>query len=138
MTKDMGERIAKRRNELGMNQTQLAERLGYSDKTAISKIENGISHLNDKKIDLFADVLQTSTAYLMGWTDNPDISEENAQAIQEANRLQRYANYIIANLHSGDGNGKPIPEDIAVFIAYRQAPQHIKDAIKAMLQIKEE
>lgn len=60
-----GKRIAERRQQLSLSQSQLAERLGYSDKTAISKIENGISQLNQSKIIAFADALQTTPAYLM-------------------------------------------------------------------------
>lgn len=58
---DMGKRIAERRKELHLSQTQLAEMTGYSDKTAISKIENGQSNLTQTKIVIFADALQTTT-----------------------------------------------------------------------------
>jgi len=39
--KTIGSRIRERRTALKMTQTQLAELTGYTDKTAISKIENG-------------------------------------------------------------------------------------------------
>ena len=37
----------------------------------ITKIESGNVDISQKKIVAFANVLSTSPAYLMGWTDNP-------------------------------------------------------------------
>lgn len=67
----LGERIKLRRKQLKMSQTDLARLTGYSDKTAISKIENGINDLNQTKIVLFAKALRTTHQYLMGWIDDP-------------------------------------------------------------------
>lgn len=68
----VGERIRTRRQQLRMTQTELANRTGYSDKTAISKIEHGENDLTQSKIVLFADALNTSIHYIMGWTNNPE------------------------------------------------------------------
>lgn len=38
---ELYENIKKRRMELGMTQTELANKVGYSDKGMISKVENG-------------------------------------------------------------------------------------------------
>lgn len=65
----IGDRIKARRKELGITQEQLAIRLGYKDKTAISKIENGENDIGQKKILAFAEALNTSVAYLMEWED---------------------------------------------------------------------
>ena len=137
-TEEMGQRIAERRSDLGLSQAQLAERLGYSDKTAISKIENGISHLNQKKIVLFADALQTTPAYLMGWVDNPNLSREQVHALEQARRLEAYSNYLTYSVHKNEHEGTPLPEELIVAYAYRNAPKHIQDAIKTLLEIKEE
>lgn len=67
-----GLRIRERREALKMTQTDLAMLTGYSDKTAISKIENCHSDLTQSKILTFAKALHTSHQYLMGWTDNPE------------------------------------------------------------------
>lgn len=67
-----GLRIRERREALKMSQTELAKITGYSDKTAISKIENCHSDLTQSKILTFAKALHTSHQYLMGWTDNPE------------------------------------------------------------------
>lgn len=67
----LGERIRDRRKAMKLTQSQLATILGYADKTAISKIESGESELNQTKVMRFAEALNTSPSYLMGWVDDP-------------------------------------------------------------------
>lgn len=45
--------IKNRRKELGMTQSELAKKLGYTDKSMISKIENGSIDLPQSKIIAF-------------------------------------------------------------------------------------
>ena len=65
------ENIKKRRAELGISQSELARRLGYADKSMISKIENGDVDLPQSKIKAFADALNTVPGKLMGWIHDP-------------------------------------------------------------------
>lgn len=64
------DRIKARRLELGLTVEELAQQLGYKDKSSISKIENGKADIPQAKIELFARALRTTTAYLMG-VDGP-------------------------------------------------------------------
>lgn len=73
--KELGERIKKRRLELDMTQAELASRLGYSHKSTIGKIENGVNDITQSKIVDFAHALNTTVAYLMGW-DEPTLDDE--------------------------------------------------------------
>ena len=68
----IGERIKARREELGMTQQQLADRLGYKSKTSINKIEIGKNGIAQKKIVDFANALQTSIEYLMEMDNDTD------------------------------------------------------------------
>lgn len=68
---EMNERIKALRNELGMSQDELARKLGYKDRSTIAKIERGVNDITQSKIKAFAVVLNTTAAYLMGWTDDP-------------------------------------------------------------------
>lgn len=52
-----------------MTQTDLAKKLGYTDKSMISKIENGSIDLPQSKIISFAEVLNISPSDLMGWEE---------------------------------------------------------------------
>ena len=68
---DIGKRIRERREALGMTQEELAAELGYKNKSSIAKIETGTNDIVQSKVREFATALQTTSAYLMGWDDDP-------------------------------------------------------------------
>lgn len=63
----VSDRIKEKRLELQMSQSELARLAGYSDKTAISKIENAGNNITMKQLRRVAKALHVSAAYLMGW-----------------------------------------------------------------------
>lgn len=63
----IGERIKLKREELNLTQDELALKLGYKSRSTINKIEKGINDLVQSKIVEFANALNTTPAYLMGW-----------------------------------------------------------------------
>ena len=65
----IGQRIKSRREELGMSQEDLAHRIGYKSKSSINKIELDIQQLRQSKIKQIADALETTTDYIMGWSE---------------------------------------------------------------------
>lgn len=67
---DIGKRIKEKREYLGITQEELAQKLGYKNKSTIAKIENGTNDIVQSKVIEFAKALETSVAYLMGWEDN--------------------------------------------------------------------
>lgn len=71
----IGDRIRTRRTELGLTQADLAKILGYKSKTTIAKIETGINDIQQSKVVSFAKALNTTPAYLMGWTEDPEEEE---------------------------------------------------------------
>ena len=74
------DRIKSRRIELGLTVEELAHKMGYKDKSSISKIENGKADIPQSKIAAFADALETTTAYLMGWEERPGPSQPTQKA----------------------------------------------------------
>ena len=68
----IGTRIKERRISLGISQQELAESIGYADKSSINKIESNARNLTQSKIKPIADALQTTPDYLMGWSDDPE------------------------------------------------------------------
>ena len=52
--------IKKQRQQLNLTQTELAQKLGYADKSMIAKIEKGQVDLPQSKIIAFADALETT------------------------------------------------------------------------------
>lgn len=65
----IGENIRRRRIELKMTQEELAIRVGYTSKSTINKIEQGVNDVQQSKIEQFANALNTSPSVLMGWVD---------------------------------------------------------------------
>ena len=74
---DIGERIKKRREDLDMSVETLARIIGKSRAT-IYRYENGfIEKLPTDVLIPFAEALQTTPEFLMGWTDNPTARRNN-------------------------------------------------------------
>lgn len=63
------DRIRELRISLKLSQTDLAHMLGYKSGSMITKIESGAVDISQKKIVAFAEALNTTPGYLMGWTD---------------------------------------------------------------------
>jgi len=113
MTNTLYERIKERRKELRMSQEALAIKMGYSDKSMISKIEKGKVDLSSSKVEQFANALQTSAFYLMGWTSDPSEEPDEAQWKKD--------------LRSVD-----------ILTAYWMADEKIRKAVDLLLGISEE
>ncbi len=69
MVLELYKRIKQLRSELGLSQNELAVKVGYKDRTSIAKIESGKIDLPQSKIIDFAEALNVTPAYLMGWED---------------------------------------------------------------------
>lgn len=66
----IGYRIKSLRTQIGLSIDELAERLG-KNRTTIYRYENGdIENLPLCILDSLAEALDTTPAYLMGWTEN--------------------------------------------------------------------
>lgn len=66
----IGKRIKLQRKHVGLTQEALAEKLGYRNKTSITKIENGTNDIPQSKLYAFANALDTSVSYLIGWNED--------------------------------------------------------------------
>lgn len=81
MSKTIYDRIRERRIQLGLSQEDLAVKMGYKSRSTINKIESGAVDIARNKIEKFAEVLNTTPSYLMGWCedDNYYIDKEAAE-----------------------------------------------------------
>jgi len=61
----IGKGIKKRREQLGMTQEELAKKLGFVDRSSISKIETGKNDISQSQLVEFANALQTTWSDLM-------------------------------------------------------------------------
>lgn len=112
-TVKMGKRIEFRRKQLGMNQTELANKLGYKHKTSISKIEKGINEVSQSMIPEIAKALDTTIGYVMGWDQQETSSYHLSAEEREIVNLYRKMN--------DDGKAKILEyaKDIAENSRYR-------------------
>lgn len=69
---EISKRIKLRREELGMTMDELAQKMGYKDRSSISKIESGKADIPQSKVLSFARALNTTTAYLIGIDEAKD------------------------------------------------------------------
>lgn len=68
-TIDFGNRVREKRLELGMSQLELAQKIGYKDKSSVAKIESGDRDLPRSKIVEIASALSVTPQYLLGWEE---------------------------------------------------------------------
>ena len=91
MATKIGARIMERRQQIGLTQEELAFRMGYKTKSAINKIELGINDVSQSKVVKFADALQTSVAYLMGWEEEQEQPTELDGLSEKRKALMQFA-----------------------------------------------
>lgn len=73
---DIYDRIRHRREQLGMSQEELAHKIGYKDRTAVSKIESAQRQIKHSMIAKLADALGTTPSYLVGGNKEDDALKE--------------------------------------------------------------
>lgn len=89
----IGSRIRKRRELLGISQTDLANMVKISKQT-LYKYENGIiTNIPSDKIEAISNKLDVSASYLMGWTTDEVISmvEKDVALSNMSEKVQEYA-----------------------------------------------
>lgn len=64
----IGERIKQRRIELGLSQEELSKKMGYKTRNAIYQFEQK-DNMKLSIVEKFAEALETTPAYLMGWEE---------------------------------------------------------------------
>lgn len=89
----IGSKIMTRRKELDMTQEELAKRMGYKSKSTINKIENGTNDIPQSKIVKFAEVLDTTIAYLMGWEE--DVEEKPEETGRMVGKALKNGDFLL-------------------------------------------
>ena len=100
---DIGDRIKKRRLELGMTQDELAKAAGYKWRSSINKIELGGQKLPQIQIEKIAKALKVTPSYLAGWEEEEYITEEGKPRLmsellaQDEEMLEKYFKLSVEN-----------------------------------------
>lgn len=71
----IGDRIKHRRKQIGLSAETVAARLGVSPGTVYRYESSEIMNMKADKLAPIAEILMTTPAYLMGWTDDPDTQD---------------------------------------------------------------
>ena len=86
----IGERIKQRRLELAMSQEDLAKKMGYKTRNAIYQFEQK-DNMKLSLIERFAEALDTTPSYLMGWDEETENNYNNVvTGIAYGERLKQY------------------------------------------------
>ena len=70
------ERIKSLRLALGMSQAELAKKVGYEGRSAISKVENGERDISQSMIEQYAKALNVSPTYLLYGDSYDEINDQ--------------------------------------------------------------
>ncbi len=77
----VGDRIRKKREELGISQTELAEKIGIPKQNLYKYEKNIVTNIPSNKIEEIAHVLNVSESCLMGWDKN--LNKENSDLLPD-------------------------------------------------------
>ena len=61
----IGRRVREARIAKGLTQDEVAEKMGYTSRTTINKIEMGINGIPNSKLPLLAEILDVDISYLL-------------------------------------------------------------------------
>lgn len=104
----IGNRIRNRREELGLSQEELGNRLGYKSRSSINKIELDQRNLTQSKIKAIADALDTTPGYIMGWETEDIKSIPAAPNIHPLPRMKCWK--VLGGTACGQPLFKPLEE----------------------------
>lgn len=113
----IGDRIKARRIELGWSQRDLAGRMGYKNHSAVARAEAGTVDLSQSRVAQFAQVLNVTPGYLMGWVSKED-SEKNDQLAKLVLRMRKdeaFYNTVVAIAALNEKQYKSVKDLVAAF-----------------------
>lgn len=89
-SKEIGERIKKRRIELGLSQEKLADALEVTYQQ-VQRYENGTNRLNVENIQLIADILSLPVSYFFAFGKTLMVAEEAMPCLSaDESKLMKY------------------------------------------------
>lgn len=120
----VGERIKQAREAKGMSQQELAEKMGYKDRSSISKIEkNKDDDIMLDAVQKIADVLGCSPLYLMGW----ETEESQNDTQKTSDRIKTYAEFINLYEQLNDSNRELVDNMLKALSSKQSTPPASED-----------
>lgn len=116
----LGDRVKQKRENMGLSQEELADKMGYKSKTSIHKIEQGITDLPLSKVEELAKVLNVTTSYLMGWESKKEENNIFSQLTdEELAKLEKFKNMSTV-MFMNEGNDISENDKETLAIAYAE------------------
>lgn len=118
----LGDRVKQKRENMGLSQEELADKMGYKSKTSIHKIEQGITDLPLSKVEELAKVLNVTTSYLMGWESKKEEKENDVFSQltdEELAKLEKFKNMSTV-MFMNEGNDISDKDKETLAIAYAE------------------
>lgn len=85
----LGDMIKKRREQIGMSQDELAQKVGYKSRSSINKIELNKQDLTQSQVTKIANALNVPVGYLLG--DKIETPKStNSLSIDEQSLIEKY------------------------------------------------
>ena len=135
----IGLRIKQRREMLDITQEELAKRMGYKSKSTINKIEKCINDVAQSNVINFAKALNTSEAFLMGCTDDPNMKVKFA--VQSPEELLDNLNKAIPTTHISisddivnDDVSPEVEQALELYKLYKSATPQVQKAVEVLLK----
>lgn len=79
----VGERIKKKREELGLSQSELAQKMGYAGKSSVCRAETYGNNITTDKVRKFAKALGCTEAELVGWDEDAKVRRQLSGIVAE-------------------------------------------------------
>lgn len=93
----VGDRIRMKREELGISQTELAEKIRVSKQTLYKYEKNIITNIPSDKIMKISEVLGVSEAYLMGWNFSKEEPNITARILSDSVLMEHIKKLLCLN-----------------------------------------
>lgn len=90
----IGEKIKLRRIENGWSLQDLADRMGYKNKSSIARIESGEIDPPQSKVVKFADALGTTIADLMDWNEVQKNNDTIIDAVAKMREDEKFLSVV--------------------------------------------
>lgn len=108
----LAERIRTKRLELGLSQAELAEKVGYTSRASINKIEKGLVDVPRSKLFAIAKALHVSPAWLLGFPDELPLIEPPPEMVDVTPALEAMQEIFDRQRILFDAAGDATPEEI--------------------------
>ena len=129
----IGQRIKQRRLELGLTQTELAERMGYTSRTSICTVEKDKEDLTTTRVKKFAEALETTPSYLMGWTDLVETGKRLQDKFREDPK-GTVDTFFFNNNEQMISISENVNDALKLYELYKKADPNVKSAIDSLLK----